>query len=803
MIDVLACRQLAASAVAGYRPRLSSKSDQDQATSTPSRGIVTSGGGPVYFVQAFVMATLLRRLGCTLPIECWHWGEAEMTPRMRALLKDLDVVPCDAMTIAKREHISHVVPWVIKPMAVLHSAFDQVLFLDSDCVPIRDPTYLYDDESFKRYGCLFWTDRYRGTGSAFPTVRSAAWALTNVPYRDEPECESGQFLCDRRRCERELFLTYHFNQQSDFYYQTLYGDKDTFRLAWHRLGRQFNTVPFGPSSPAGYRVLYHFDPSGQLIFQHRARSKWSLHGDNPELPGFHHHSECIAILNELKAHWERIRCELVESVSPAITTAHEQILAEPRRWCRIGGRRWQPILFHDDGSLEIHSNLVPTHWHVMEQPSGDVSLNLVGDRAAPITLYRDGDSWTGQRLAGTRPAITITKVRTETDEMASSARNTTEGNDGVADAYPKDPEAFTTEVAGSESYEVAHPDSDAGTIMAFGAPYLTKTSNELFESASSIPQAYSAESEFRQGIPYPMSRPRTGLGHEFEIPMRDVASLSQRRPHIEPVGPYQRATLANVYQANQRQTVNHTNDRPGQYAYREPAPEPIQLSPDRHARIKIHGLPRTCTNLLTVQLERHFDATVYANDLGWKHGPNLFRQGDVLHREPMQFIVCVKHPYSWLVSFFKFDQSAHSYKTSFRDFVLGQCRTYGGHNPIDRYNFLNRMWLAATTDAQFGQTVHSERMQSNQVETLALLESRLRIRRTRPSLHAETRRIGPDEQIRRRAFDPSPYRSQDFLRLFDANLLREVNERLDSDVVTKLGYRLSDRPFPFALLAND
>ena len=40
-----------------------------------------------------------------------------------------------------------------------------------------------------------------------------------MPYRDEPEFESGQIVLDKKRCFSALSLAMWFNEYSDFWYQ--------------------------------------------------------------------------------------------------------------------------------------------------------------------------------------------------------------------------------------------------------------------------------------------------------------------------------------------------------------------------------------------------------------------------------------------------------------------------------------------------------------------------------------------------------------------------------------------------------
>ena len=265
------------------------------------RGIVVCAGGPTYFVQAYVNIRLLRELGCRLPIQIWHRDASELTPMMRKLLAPLQVECVNAQDVARRLGKRQLPGWTIKPFAILNSTFQEVLYLDSDSFPVRDPEYLFRDPSYQRTGSLFWTDRFRGKSSAYSTVHPGAWSALNVPYREEPECESGQLLVNKAVVWKELNLCLYFNEQASSFYRFVYGDKDTFRFAWHRLGRTFNTVPFGPSSPPNFRVLFQLDPYGSVIFQHRARAKWQVKDANVPIAGFQHETKCLSFIDELES----------------------------------------------------------------------------------------------------------------------------------------------------------------------------------------------------------------------------------------------------------------------------------------------------------------------------------------------------------------------------------------------------------------------------------------------------------------------------------------------------------------------
>jgi hypothetical protein len=266
------------------------------------RGIVMCGGGARYFTNAWVCLRMLRRLGCALPVQLWHLGRSEMDPAMRRLLAQLGVETVDALVVQRRRPVRRLGGWELKPYAILHSPFREVLLLDADNVPVRDPTFLFDAAPFRETGAMFWPDRGRDPKS------ETIWRSCGVPVPAEPEFESGQLLVDKARCWRALRLTLWFNEHSDFYYHHLYGDKDTFQVAFRTLGTSYALVPHPPRVLPG-RMNQH-DFAGALLFQHRNHVKWSLMPHDQRLADFRFETECLADLKHLREVWDGRRAWL-------------------------------------------------------------------------------------------------------------------------------------------------------------------------------------------------------------------------------------------------------------------------------------------------------------------------------------------------------------------------------------------------------------------------------------------------------------------------------------------------------------
>ena len=255
------------------------------------KGIVIPGGGEKYFPSAWICIRTLRDRGCTLPIELWHLGAIELTESMRKLVEPLGVTCLDALLLSN----AALGGWQLKPFSILNSKFHEVIFLDADNFPLVDPSYLFNSPPYLEHGAIFWPDL--GCLSADHDI----WRLTAVPFRDEPEFETGQIVIDKERCWQPLCLTMWMNRHSDFWYRYIYGDKDTFHLAWLKLDRKYAMPPHGPVALAW--ALCQHDFAGDRIFQHRNGAKWTLSGHNPHISGFIEEDRGLAYLEELRVKW--------------------------------------------------------------------------------------------------------------------------------------------------------------------------------------------------------------------------------------------------------------------------------------------------------------------------------------------------------------------------------------------------------------------------------------------------------------------------------------------------------------------
>jgi hypothetical protein len=287
------------------------------------RGIVICGGGVRYFTNAWVCINMLRRLGCGLPVQLWYSGKQEMDSRMESLLAPLGVECVNAREVTRKYPVRPLQGWALKPYAIVHSPFREVLLLDADNVPVVNPEYLFDTPQFQESGAIFWPD-YEHEKSEKPAI---IWRSCGMRVPKEPEFETGQILLDKGRCWSALCLCLWFNENSDFYFRYLYGEKETFHLAFRKLKKSYSLVPKEIHPLEGTMCQHDFQ--GRRIFQHRNSDKWDFLIDNKRVRGFWFEDECRGYLAQLRHLWDG-KIQSQSARKPAIrhlNLQQEQVLA--------------------------------------------------------------------------------------------------------------------------------------------------------------------------------------------------------------------------------------------------------------------------------------------------------------------------------------------------------------------------------------------------------------------------------------------------------------------------------------------
>jgi hypothetical protein len=251
------------------------------------KGIVIGAGGAKYFGCAFACFHVLRSLGCSLPFEFWYLDEFEMDNNMKNLCKIHEIDYINATKFCQENHLNPRIlnGWELKPFATLHSKFKQVLYLDADNIPVKNPEYLFEDSSYKELGSIFWPDLPPYQRKEW--LPEICWQNVGLEYRNEVDFETGQYMINKEKCYRPLELTMWMNEHSDWFYNFVYGDKSTFHLAW----RKCNFDYVIPERSAGWKhpCILQYDNNRELIFQHACQGKELMFDGRGPTNQYNHH----------------------------------------------------------------------------------------------------------------------------------------------------------------------------------------------------------------------------------------------------------------------------------------------------------------------------------------------------------------------------------------------------------------------------------------------------------------------------------------------------------------------------------
>ncbi|GFR51145.1 hypothetical protein Agub_g13500 [Astrephomene gubernaculifera] len=282
------------SSLAAYSEQLGQQ-DVPGATLPPAsqrgRGIVMVSGGLRYMVSAWISIAMLRRAGSTLPVEMWFPILEYPTSAVVEALRRRGV-SCRAFTVPDLDQAGY----SLKVAAIMLSSFSELLFLDADNFPLRDPAPLFDSAEYQRTGATFWRD-YWG-----PTAVPELAHILGVHRRDLPDSsfEAGQMLIDKRKHWRGLRVALYFNYYHNVWYNLFtdymgWGDKETFYYAFLAAREPTYYVPVPTGSVGMMRPfcrkfksrqlcrevftgnsMLQFDGSGAPLFLHANLEKWSL-----------------------------------------------------------------------------------------------------------------------------------------------------------------------------------------------------------------------------------------------------------------------------------------------------------------------------------------------------------------------------------------------------------------------------------------------------------------------------------------------------------------------------------------------
>ena len=249
-------------------------------------GVVTVAGGE-YFAPAILSIRMLRKTNSTLPVQVFLQSRNEYD---REICEDV-LQALNAQCFIIQDHLRSTNPFQVtdhqlKVLAILLSSFRKVLFLDSDCMALRDPQELFETNPFKSTGLLSWSDYWIATEDpTFYRIAGLAKFPAGMPALSS---ETGQLMVDKTKHLSTLLLAAYYNMFGpECFYPLLNqaamgeGDKETYLAAatilknpYYRIKERVGTV--GYHDKAGE---FH----GAAMVQYHAADEWNrLHGNATE-----------------------------------------------------------------------------------------------------------------------------------------------------------------------------------------------------------------------------------------------------------------------------------------------------------------------------------------------------------------------------------------------------------------------------------------------------------------------------------------------------------------------------------------
>ena len=207
---------------------------------------------------------------------------------------------------------------------------------------------------------------------------------------------------------------------------------------------------------------------------------------------------------------------------------------------------------------------------------------------------------------------------------------------------------------------------------------------------------------------------------------------------------------------------------------------------------KVHGLLRVGTNYTSAVLGKNFPTLVLESEEGaWKHGPLSFRPG-------FRYVIVVKNPYSWFLSFQHWEQIHHRApndqpRLEFLSNPVTHPRfaaTWQVSNPVDAWVKPLQSWLQYVNDENV-RFVRYEDLIGDFPATMRSLASLYGIEESaREFVNIETRVDAWKTPRPRKELDLDFYRRRSFAADFTEEALTFIRTHIDQHLMQRFDYAL-------------
>ncbi len=705
------------------------------------RGIVIAAGGD-YAPSAMVIVQLLRSFGYEGPI-VWAYLPGEMPSWQKKIIEPFNITFLQGPKTGG---------WELKTWAILNAGFEEVIFLDADCEPVKDPSFLFESEIYNKFGAVFWPDKHWHESGLGKDLSEAVWGVVGLEPRSEPAFETGQLIINLKRCWKALKLADWMSREHgrQFYYKWVYGDKDCFHLAWRLCGLDYGMLAFRWGN--GYKAMIQYDPTHTdkptELFWHLSAGKrminfgigrkvpWNArtNGGNQYLAkGINPPHNVLAqeLLSWVEKEWHKNRpsihigtvCINYEDYLTA-TVDMNKTLAES--WTVITEEEDKVVsLCRHQGLREVYSNRVHAH-------GSKFNLGALRNDLYASIAEIDPDCWILSLDADCRLPDNFREIldQIELDKTciygAKRTGHVLNENDNAMSGFFQ---MFHASVVKDKKYREDW--KDAGntdiffvnlwppekritipgvTLTHLGVPALDwegrvserydpnrplniPTAQEIWFSIHSRPAKVKDLSKetywlLKQTDPLPCGECKT------EWP----AYLKANPPWLWDRESYARWgwQAHNAVRVRKGQEPHPWTEACKTHGWPESLYVGRKLLTDR---IAIFGLQRSGTNFAASQMKLNYNVDSFPENFPnyWKHGP-FIKEAFPWNTS---FVLCVRHPFQHLIGFYRYalrdckiDRTLHKQfdpSLSFEGFLKTPC--YEFENPVVRWSQMHKAWL--------------------------------------------------------------------------------------------------------------
>lgn len=217
-----------------------------------TQGLVMTAGNKDTHERAITSLKMLRGMNFTWPAEIFQYRDEHLSSDLNQTYASLNATVRYVQGASKDFKSDNEHNYQIKSHAIRDSSFREVLYMDSDNIPIRNPDFLFEDPMYADSSsprATFWPD-FQKDHPANPI-----WRILGIPCQSDEwridsggsECKvvallthyTGQIMFDKAGNDgmnlAALHIAAFMADNHKYWFKLAGGDKDTFRYAFHFL----------------------------------------------------------------------------------------------------------------------------------------------------------------------------------------------------------------------------------------------------------------------------------------------------------------------------------------------------------------------------------------------------------------------------------------------------------------------------------------------------------------------------------------------------------------------------------------